>query len=336
MGGENVSRETKILLMVLASFSVIGGAAGYWLAGARSGLCALATGGMGMIAFWLYSIERSKEVHRLCEYLADVYAGNQVLDIRTQREGELSALRSELYKITTILCEQKKQLMKDKRQMADFLGDVAHQLRTPLSAILLQTELWQGQEIPENEKEECAFRIQKAAERIRWLVEQLLRLCRLDAQVVCFEKASHSACLLLHEACRNIMPLCALKGVTLECNVEESIHCFCDASWTVQALTNLIKNAEEHTVQNGSIRLWCESNALYTQFCVENSGPMIPQEEMPHLFERFWRGKNASPTSIGIGLALAKAIVQGQGGMVWAENGANGPCFFLRMYTEPR
>lgn len=329
-----MSRETKQLLTALVLISAAGGIVGFLASGAVAGGCALLTGFAGTAAFLLYSRGRAREVYQLCEHLAGVYAGDRTLDIRTQREGELSALRDELYKITVILCEQKKQLAQDKKQMADFLGDVAHQLRTPLSAMVLQTELWQDAAVPAGEKTECAARIQQEAERMSWLVEQLLKLCRLDAKVVRFDCALHNARSLLREAARNMAPLCAERGVSLECAAGEMTTCFCDAAWTVQALTNLIKNAAEHTPRGGNVRLFCQGNALYTEFCVENTGRPIPVEEMPHLFERFWRGKDAAPGSVGIGLALARGIAEGQGGTLRAENGAGGPRFFLRLYTQ--
>ena len=329
-----MSRQTRNLLKGLLALSLAGGLAGFWTAGMAGALCAMLTGGLGMAAFALYSRERTREIHTLCEHLAQVYAGNHFLDVRTQKEGELSVLRDELYKITVILCEQRESLSRDKKQMADFLGDMAHQLRTPLSAILLQTELWQDPSVSEQEKTECARQTQRAAERMGWLVEQLLRLCRLDAKVVRFEMARHSAKRLLRDSAGSIAPLCAVRDVALECNVDEKVWCWCDEAWTVQALTNLVKNAVEHTPPRGCVRLLCEENALFTQFCVENTGMPLSPEEMPHLFERFWRGKDAAPDSIGIGLSLAKTIAEEQGGMLWAENGSEGPRFLLRLYKK--
>ena len=327
-----MSRETKLLLLTLLAVSAAGGAAGYLVCGAAGALCALMTGLLCCAVCLTVSLHRMREIHRLCDYLAQVYAGDRFLDIRTQREGELSLLRNELYKVTAILWEQKECLSRDRQQMADFLGDVAHQLRTPLAAIVLQTELWQDAAVSQTEKTECAARIQQAAERMGWLVEQLLQLCRLDAKVVRFHAQEHAARQLLREAARGLAPLCAAKNVSLECMADDGVQCRCDAAWTVQALTNLIKNAAEHTPAGGRVRLLCEANALFTQFCVENTGPLLSAQEIPHLFERFWRGKDAAPDSIGIGLLLAKAIAEGQGGTLWAENGPDGPRFLLRIY----
>ena len=327
------SREAKKFLLGLLLASAVFAAAGALLFGAGAALAAALCGGTCLALAAGFCVCRAREIDRLSEYLASVYTGGEILDIRTQREGELNALRDDIYKITTILGEQKTALEEDKRLLADFLGDVAHQLKTPIAAILLQTELWEDEAVPAEEKDQCASRVSQAAERMGWLVEQLLKLCRLDAAVVRFERKQNDALELLRAAAQSVQPLCADRGVAVEW-AGPPVSCLCDRAWTLEALTNLAKNAAEHTDAGGRVTLSCEGNALYTEFAVENDGPPIPEEEFPHLFERFWRGKNAAPGSAGIGLALAKAIAQGQGGTVRAENGPGAPvspCVFTRV-----
>ena len=326
------SREAKrFLLTILLSamaLTIIGGL----LFGAPAALFAALCGGVCCALAAGFCIHRAREIDGLSEYLASVYTGGEILDIRTQREGELNALRDDIYKITTILGEQKAALEADKRLLADFLGDVAHQLKTPIAAIMLQTELWQDEAVPQTDKDQCACRVEEAAERMSWLVEQLLKLCRLDAAVVRFERKPNDARELLAAAAQAVRPLCDARGVAVEWS-GQPVSCFCDRAWTLEALTNLAKNAAEHTNAGGIVTLSCDGNALYTEFVVENDGAPIADEEFPHLFERFWRGKNAAPGSAGIGLALAKAIAQGQEGSVRAENGPRGPRFTLRFYA---
>ena len=326
------SREAKTLFACLALITLAAAVFGAAVAGAGAAGSAAACGALCMAFTAAFCIRRAREIDGLSEYLASVYTGGEILDIRTQREGELNALRDDIYKITTILGEQKAALEADKRLLADFLGDVAHQLKTPLSAIVLQTEVWEDAAVPEAEKTACARQVAEAAERMRWLVEQLLKLCRLDAAVVRFERCETKAEELLNTAARAVAPLCAKRGVTVTCG-ESAAVCACDASWTAEALTNLAKNAAEHTKPGGAVSLACRQNALYTEFTVENDGAPIPDAEFPHLFERFWRGQDAAPGSAGIGLSLAKAIAQGQGGSLRAENAERGPRFTLRLYA---
>lgn len=325
------SREAKRFLLAMALVTAVLTALGAFFFGAPAALFAALCGGVCLALAAVFCTRRAQEIDGLSEYLASVYTGGEILDIRTQKEGELNALRDDIYKITTILGEQKAALEADKRLLADFLGDVAHQLKTPIAAIMLQTELWQDEAVPQEEKDACALRVAEAAERMRWLVEQLLKLCRLDAAVVRFDRQPVDAGTLLREAARSVEPLCAGRGVCLTVEGGQA-SCPCDRAWTLEALTNLAKNAAEHTPAGGQVRLFCEGNALYTELAVENDGPPIPQEEFQHLFERFWRGRDAAPGSAGIGLALAKAIAEGQGGTARAENGPRGPRFVLRFY----
>ena len=326
------SREAKGFLLSLLMISAGLTAACGLLFGGSAWLFTALCGGSCCILAAVFCVRRAREIDKLSDYLASVYTGGEILDIRTQREGELNALRDDIYKITTILGEQKAALEADKRLLADFLGDVAHQMKTPIAAIMLQTELWGDEAVSVAEKSRCACRVEEAAERMRWLVEQLLKLCRLDAAVVCFERKPNDAREMLRVAGQSVRPLCDARGVTVEWSGQPGF-CLCDRAWTLEALTNLAKNAAEHTTAGGKIALSCEVNSLYTELTVENDGPPIPQEEFPHLFERFWRGKSAAPGSAGIGLSLARAIAQGQGGTVWAENSPRGPRFTMRFYT---
>ena len=210
------SRETKKFLLELLLTCAAFTAAGALLFGAGAALAAALCGGTCLALAAGFCVCRAREIDRLSEYLASVYTGGEILDIRTQREGELNALRDDIYKITTILGEQKAALEEDKRLLADFLGDVAHQLKTPIAAILLQTELWEDEAVPAEEKDQCASRVSQAAERMGWLVEQLLKLCRLDAAVVRFERKQNDALELLRAAAQSVQPLCADRGVAVE------------------------------------------------------------------------------------------------------------------------
>lgn len=312
------------LLAVMAGVTVQSGAA-VWVI-----VC-----GMGCAAAAVeFCCCQAKQVDNLAEYLAYVYTGGEILDIRTQQEGELNALRDDIYKITTILAQQKRSLEQEKTRMADFLGDVAHQLRTPLSGILLQTELWQSPLVSSQDKSRCMEQIEQLTQRMQWLVEQLLKLCRLDAAVVQFQPRQCRVSDLLQTAVQTLEPAIKEKDVFVvwQENMEQSV--WCDAAWTVEAITNLMKNGVEHTQNGGRLYLNCCYNSLYTDIKVCNQGNAIPPQEMCHLFERFWKSKDSGSNSVGIGLSLARAIAEGQGARLWAENEPAGPCFILRFYAK--
>lgn len=287
-------------------------------------LCALA------LAFthWRY-----RELAKLSRYLIDVYLGKKPVDIRDERPGELSALKDDLYKVTTVLESQRAALEKDRTFLSDSLSNIAHQLKTPLAAISLQAELWAGSDTPAAMKDACARTVQEQVDRVQWLVERLLKMSRLDAKAVLFHPEELPAAAVLQRACSSFLAAMGQKGIAFSVNCPDGLTCRCDAAWTAEALANLVKNALEHTPEGGRICVHAEKTPLWFAFAVQNTGGSIPPEEMPHIFERFHKGPDAAPSAAGIGLALARAIAQGQNGELSAGNTPDGVQFVFRLYT---
>lgn len=317
------------LLLAVSAVSVLlaallfGGRAALFCACVCLALCAPA------LAFthWRY-----RELAKLSRYLVGVYLGDRPVDIRDERPGELSALKDDLYKVTAVLDAQRAALEKDRTFLRDSLSDIAHQLKTPLAAILLHTELWTRPGTPDGVKADCARSADEQARRLQWLVERLLKLSRLDAGAVAFDAKEQPARDIIRRACGGFIAAMGQKQIDFSMDCPETFFCRCDAAWTAEALANLIKNAVEHTPEGGRICIGAGVNPLWYAFCVQNTGAPIPENELPHLFERFYRGQNAAPGSVGIGLALARAIARGQGGDLTAENTPDGVRFTLRLY----
>ncbi|WP_291245171.1 HAMP domain-containing sensor histidine kinase [Fournierella sp.] len=325
------SREFYRMLAVMLALTAAAAIGQSLVWGVPGMVAALLLGGALTALAVVYTLRRYRRIGQLSEYLAQVYTGGQPPRLSGQTPGELSALQDDLYKITSILQQQAAALEADKRFLADSLSDIAHQLRTPLSAILLQCDFLR-EELPPGEAEEGLAQIETQTGRIRWLVEALLRLSRLDAGVVPFEKKEHPARQVLQRAAGGLAEFYLKRGVELQADCPEGLFCVCDLEWTAEALANLLKNAAEHTPPGGRVRVECSCQALYFEFRVQNEGSAIPEEELPRLFERFWRGASASPGSVGIGLPLARSIVRGQQGDVTAENTPEGPLFRLRLF----
>ena len=325
------SREFYRMLAVMLALTVAAAIGQSLVWGVPGMVAALLLGGALTALAAVYTLRRYRRIGQLSEYLAQVYTGSQPPRLSGQTPGELSALQDDLYKITSILQQQAAALEADKRFLADSLSDIAHQLRTPLSAILLQCDFLR-EKLPPGEAEEGLDQIETQTSRIRWLVEALLRLSRLDAGVVPFEKKEHPARQVLQRAAGGLAALYLKQDVELRVECPETLTCVCDLEWTAEALANLLKNAAEHTPPGGRVRVECSCQALYFEFRVQNEGPAIPEEELPRLFERFWRGASASPGSVGIGLPLARSIARGQQGDVTAENTPEGPLFRLRLF----
>lgn len=325
------SREFYRMLAVMLALTAAAAIGQSLVWGVPGMVAALLLGGALTALAVVYTLRRYRRIGQLSEYLAQVYTGGQPPRLSGQTPGELSALQDDLYKITSILQQQAAALEADKRFLADSLSDIAHQLRTPLSAILLQCDFLR-EELPPGEAEEGLAQIETQTGRIRWLVEALLRLSRLDAGVVPFEKKEHPARQVLQRAAGGLAEFYLKRGVELQADCPEGLFCVCDLEWTAEALANLLKNAAEHTPPGGRVQVEYSRQALYFEFRVQNEGSAVPEEELLRLFERFWRGASASPGSVGIGLPLARSIARGQQGDVTAENTPEGPLFRLRLF----
>lgn len=325
------SREVWVLFGGMGALTLAAALAGGLLWGMGPAVALVLLGGLLSCAALVFTLRRYQKIAALSRYLAGVYAGGEAADIRDQQPGELGALKDDLYKITVLLRRQAADLARQKEFLARTLEDIAHQLKTPLAAIGLEIEVWQSPGIPAEEKADCAARAASQVGRMDWLVKTLLKLSRLEAAAVPFELKSLSAAALIDRAIAALGGLAQQRKITLSLDCPQDAVCRCDPSWTTEALANLLKNAAEHTPAGGTVSLSFRSTVLFDEFSVSDTGGGIPAGAMGHLFERFWRGPGSPPGSAGIGLPLAKAIAEGQGGSLTAENIPGGARFTLRL-----
>ena len=262
--------------------------------------------------FWWFTRRRYLAIRALSEYLEGVYSGRPVMDIRDNREGELSILKNDLYKVTLTLWEQSELLKKDKEYLADTLSNISHQLKTPLTSMIMMTDLLSSPSLPLDKRDEFLNNILRQLERIEWLVSSLLKLSKIDAQAVQFKKENVSVKEMLETALEPMRIPMELKELNLEVSCGEAAVVQADGNWTTEAFLNVIKNCVEHTPPGGTVKISCEDTALYTKVDIADNGEGIAAEDMPHIFERFYKGKNACADSVGIGLAMAKTILQSQ------------------------
>lgn len=301
--------------LAVSSASVCG-VLGGWAAGLAGGLFSILAGGL-----WFgVTILRYDRLRELGEYLAGVYAGGELLDIRDNREGELSLLKNDLYKITVTLRQQSAQLEEDKAFLQKLMGSISHQLRTPLTGMLVMADLLTRSDLPEEKRIEFTGRLTAQLERMQWLLERLLTLSRLDAGCLDLECAPVEPSALIERAIAPVRVALELRQQNLSVDCSARRPWLGDEKWTAEAVTNLLKNASEHTPQGSTISLILRQDALSLQIIVEDQGEGIAREDLPHLFERFYRGANAALGSAGIGLALAYELAQAQGGNLTAEN----------------
>lgn len=285
-------------------------------------------------AFLVYTRRRYRKISELTEYLFRLQTQMRALDIRDNAEGELSILKNEIYKLSEKLLRQTELLQEDKRFLAKSLSDISHQLKTPLTSLLMMVELLSEEGLPEEKRREFLENVRRGLERMEWLVLSLLKLSRLDADAVEFQRESLDAYELLLEAAAPLSYLPEAKGVRLLLEPsEEPVTLLGDRQWLLEALGNLLKNCMEHTPEGGSVSLTYGGNNLYTELRIADTGEGIASEDLPHIFERFYRGKNSGSQSVGIGLALAKEIVSRQKGKIAVESApGKGTAFTVRIY----
>ena len=322
--------ELKRELLIFVLMSIMLGALGL-LVSPAAGLLALGAGLAGGGLHLFLQHHRYREIAELSASIDRVLHGQEQL-LEDSAEGELAILRSEIRKMNVRLRESADLLQKDKQELSQALADISHQLRTPLTSMNLTVSLLARAEDAE-QRLRLTRELKRSLERIDWLVETLLKLSKLDAGVVRFEPEPLSAAELTERAVRNLRIPMELREQKLDLDLGDAALTV-DPAWTAEALGNILKNCVEHTPAGGTLTVAARQTPIYTELTVTDTGPGIDPEDLPRLFERFYRGKDAGENSVGIGLALARQIIAIQNGTVQAANNPGGGArFTLRFYS---
>lgn len=331
-----MKRDRAFFLTLLVSIGILLlGTAAAWIWPSWAMLAVLLTGTGILAAFGVLWSHRNRQLAQLSQYLRQVERGEPSLDIRDNREGELSVLKNEIYKATTRLLEQDGQTRSQKRYLADSISDISHQLKTPLTSMMVMTDLLQSEDLPADERRRFTDAIHTQLTRIEWLVTSLLKLAKLDAGTVHFKTERIDVAKLLKQAAAHLLIAMELKEQTLSVTGADGIFFTGDFNWSAEGIANIIKNCIEHTPQGGEIRVACKETSMYLQITIADNGEGIDKEDLPHIFERFYRGKNAQADSVGIGLAMAKQIFLQQNGTLTVESEAStGTRFCLKLYKR--
>ena len=325
------NKEFRFVILIMISVTAAATVASLFLYPGAALLVA-SLGILLILLEYLFSRARYRKIARLSEYLKSVNDGNYSLEIKEYEEGELSILKSEIYKSTMTLCVQAEELKKEKSQLADAMSDISHQLKTPLTSMLVMTDLLCDSDLPTQKRIEFTEHIKGQLHRIEWLVTSLLKLSRIDASSVSFHRQNVPMGQLINKALKPLQIPIELRAQTVEihtCNQP----ILCDMNWTTEALLNILKNCVEHTPIGGKLRIDCTGNALFAQITVSDNGSGIDPKDLPHIFERFYRGKNSGEDSVGIGLAMARSIITSQGGSVSCESElGRGTMFTIKFF----
>ena len=248
-------------------------------------------------------------------------------------EGELAILESEVQKMVVRLREQQSQLLADKKYLADSIADISHQIRTPLTSINLLVSFLSESDITEEKRQKSIRELYELLSRIDWLITTLLKISKLDAGTIQLKQEEMTMKELIKQSVEPLLVPIELRGQELQ--VQAQGQFVGDMNWTSEAIGNIVKNCMEHTPEGGVLRVQANENTLYQEIIIEDTGCGITPEDLPHIFERFYKGKNSSDKSFGVGLALARGIVNTQNGTIKVENKkVGGAKFTIRFYKE--
>ncbi|HOJ10655.1 MAG TPA: HAMP domain-containing sensor histidine kinase [Clostridiales bacterium] len=329
-------RNKEIRIYIVASVLVAAtGTAACFIIDIIAGIIVFSALVLMFAAFLLFTIWRYKQIEELSQYLKRIANGEYSLDVRDNNEGELSILKSEIYKVTVTLREQAELLKKDKLFLADSISDISHQLKTPITSMFVMTELICDENLPQDKRVEFTQNIRSQLERLQWLVASLLKLSKIDAGTVEFRKENVNVKELIKKAVEHLLIPMEIKEQTLEISGDERVHFIGDLNWSAEAVTNIVKNCIEHTHCGGIIGINYDQTPIYTIIKISDNGVGIHKDDLPNIFKRFFKGKNAHSDSIGIGLAMSKSILQKQGGIIEvASEKDKGTQFVIKIYKN--
>lgn len=276
------------------------------------------------------------KIKRLTYAAKKVIEGEYDISINENKEGDFSKLAVSFNSMREIIRNNINELKKEKEFLVDLMTDISHQLKTPISSMTVYNDIMLEKEISPEQKRNFLIKNQSQLSRMTWLIKSLLKLAKLDAKAIEFNKENQS----LNETIQDSVD--ALESKALEKNIkiifderEQSVFAH-DSLWLQEAFINIIKNCIEHTATGGKINITLIENPVYRKIIIEDTGEGISAEDLPHIFKRFYKSKNSSSDSVGIGLALAKSIVESHGGIIEAEShkgkGAKFIITFLKCY----
>lgn len=270
---------------------------------------------------------RERRIGELSGCLARINRGEYDLGIGSD-EDEYSRLQDEIYKTVVTLRESREEAAEGRQKLSENLTDISHQLKTPLTSISLLQELLEEQ-VKGEEGKELLERMEQQTEHIRGLVSALLTLSRLDAGVLILEKKTVDLQELLSSAEETVRSLTDYRKQILFTEGADGLQLTCDLGWTAEALANILKNCSEHSPEGGHIFIRAQQNFIYTRIEIEDEGPGLTPEECKKIFDRFYQGRKSFRENVGVGLSMAKSLIESQNGEIRAENRKGGGARFV-------
>lgn len=283
--------------------------------------------------FLQYNHQKDKELEKITKYIEEINKKNYSLHIQEISEDELSILKNEIYKTTVMLKESAENSLKDKKELKKSLEDISHQLKTPLTSILVILDNMIDDPTMDLEtREDFIHDIKREISNIHFFIQTILKLSKFDVNTIHFVKKENRVEEMVKEAIKNVSSLCDLKNVTISLKGEKEIFMTCDFHWEVEAITNILKNCIDHSFNDSEIAIAFEKNSIYTKITITDHGEGISKKDLPHIFERFYKGENATNESVGIGLSLAKTIIEEDNGTISVTSSSKGTEFMIKYF----
>lgn len=325
------NKDFKVMTAVGTFITLILSVMGVIFVGIKAGIIIMITGVLILVINNCFTKRRYSEIEKLNSYLEKVLSGDYAPEILDQKEGELSILKSNIYKATTTLKYQKELLTEDKVRLANAIADISHQLKTPLTSMMVMNDLLQTED-DQNKRNEFLKTQSDQLDRMNWLIQTLLKLSKIDAGTITMKKEEVTATSIVKEIVKPFEIQMELKGINYS-SFDSDMILSCDKNWTIEAIQNIVKNCIEHMGENDELKIEAEETNIYKQIIVSDTGCGIAKQDFPHIFERFYKGKNAGKDSVGIGLALAKTIISSQRGDILVESTEGvGTTFYIRFF----
>lgn len=286
-----------------------------------------------LFIFIRYKRSIDKDIRDITSLIEEINKRNYKLNIDSISEDELSILKNEIYKTTIILKEAADNSLNDKVNLKKSLEDISHQLKTPLTGILIMLDnIIEDSEMNSKVRNDFITDIKRNVININFLVQSILKLSKLDTNTVTFIKKMTPLKNIISESIKNVESLCDLKNIEIKVLNDIDGEVNCDSFWQIEAITNVIKNAVEHAEK--IVKIETENNKVYFKIRIINDGLGIDKKDINHIFERFYKGKNASSDSIGIGLALSKTIIEQDNGSIGVESNSNETIFTIKYFKD--
>ena len=286
-----------------------------------------------LILYIRYNHKKENDIKEIIKCIEQINKKNYELQIDSMSEDELSILKNEIYKTTIMLKESAENSNKDKMNLKKSLEDISHQLKTPLTSILVMLDnIIEDPDMDINVRNDFVRDIKRNVVNINFLVQALLKLSKFDANTVHFIKKEYNLKNIVDESIKNVSTLCDLRNINIELNIKNDSKIICDSKWQIEAITNILKNSIDHSKDNQKVIINVENNNVYSTVEIKDFGDGISKKDISHIFERFYKGENATSDSIGIGLALAKTIIEEDNGNISVESNKNGTKFTIKYF----